>query len=153
MIAQRRPPKAASGTARNIDALARKNAAEAGIRNALFLKGVVEAIPLPAESVDVVISNCVINLSPGKPAALTEIARVLKPATSLPRTTSHPTSGPSAAAMSATSPGPSPKRIRSSLAAAGFNEVNVTFTHEVADCMHGAIVKARKPTEPESRGF
>ena len=60
-------------------ALARRNAAEAGVRNAIFLKGVIEEIPLPAESVDLVISNCVINLSTDKAAVLTEIARVLKP--------------------------------------------------------------------------
>ncbi|MCA1681328.1 MAG: arsenite methyltransferase, partial [Actinobacteria bacterium] len=60
-------------------ALARKNAAEAGVSNVHFLKGVIEQIPLPADSVDVVISNCVINLSVDKPAVLTEIARVLKP--------------------------------------------------------------------------
>ena len=60
-------------------ALARQNAQEAGSANAIFLKGVIEEIPLPADSVDVVISNCVINLSVDKPAVLTEIARVLKP--------------------------------------------------------------------------
>src|SRR5215218_9904861 len=60
-------------------ALARKNADEAGIGNAIFLKGVIEDVPLPAQSVDVVISNCVINLSTDKPAVLKEMARVLKP--------------------------------------------------------------------------
>src|ERR671937_51903 len=60
-------------------ALARRNAAEAGVANVHFLKGVIEQIPLPASSVDVVISNCVINLSVDKPVVLTEIARVLKP--------------------------------------------------------------------------
>ena len=60
-------------------ALAQQNAAEAGVRNVHFLKGVIEQIPLPAASVDVVISNCVINLSTDKAAVLTEIARVLKP--------------------------------------------------------------------------
>ena len=60
-------------------ALARRNAEEAGARNAIFLKGVIEAIPLPSDSIDVVISNCVINLSTDKAAVLTEIARVLKP--------------------------------------------------------------------------
>ena len=60
-------------------ALAQRNAAEAGVANAIFLKGVIEEIPLPADSVDVVISNCVINLSVDKPAVLAEIARVLKP--------------------------------------------------------------------------
>ena len=60
-------------------ALARQNQQEAGITNAIFLKGMIEAVPLPADSVDVVISNCVINLSTDKAAVLTEIARVLKP--------------------------------------------------------------------------
>ncbi|MBA3244649.1 MAG: methyltransferase domain-containing protein, partial [Actinobacteria bacterium] len=60
-------------------ALAQRNAAEAGIRNAIFLKGVIESVPLPGESVDVVISNCVINLSVDKPAVLLEIGRVLRP--------------------------------------------------------------------------
>ena len=60
-------------------ALAQRNAREAGVTNVHFLKGVIEQIPLPADSVDVVISNCVINLSVDKPAVLTEIARVLKP--------------------------------------------------------------------------
>jgi arsenite methyltransferase len=60
-------------------ALARRNARAAGVTNAIFLKGVIESVPLPAESVDVVISNCVINLSTDKVAVLTEIARVLKP--------------------------------------------------------------------------
>src|SRR5438876_3090703 len=60
-------------------ALAQRNAREAGVTNVHFLKGVIEQIPLPAASVDVVISNCVINLSVDKPAVLTEIARVLGP--------------------------------------------------------------------------
>jgi len=60
-------------------ALAQQNADEAGVRNAIFLKGVIEDVPLPAESVDVVISNCVVNLSTDKAAVLTEIARVLRP--------------------------------------------------------------------------
>ena len=60
-------------------ALAQANAAEAGVRNAIFLKGVIEEVPLPAASVDVVISNCVVNLSTDKAAVLAEIARVLKP--------------------------------------------------------------------------
>src|SRR5437868_9689537 len=59
--------------------LARRNAATAGVGNATFLKGLIEEIPLPDDSVDVVISNCVINLSTDKPAVLREIARVLRP--------------------------------------------------------------------------
>jgi arsenite methyltransferase len=60
-------------------ALAQRNAREAGVRNVHFLKGVIEAIPLPAESVDIVISNCVINRSVDKAAVLSEVARVLTP--------------------------------------------------------------------------
>src|SRR2546423_13312552 len=60
-------------------ALARRNAVEAGVTNVHFLKGVIEQVPLPADSVDVVISNCVINLSTDKPAVLSETARLLKP--------------------------------------------------------------------------
>ena len=60
-------------------ALAQRNAAEAGATNVEFLKGHIEAIPLPAESIDVVISNCVINLAADKPAVFAEIARVLRP--------------------------------------------------------------------------
>src|SRR4029453_6840271 len=60
-------------------ALARRNAAEAGARNVEFLKGHIEQIPLPAATVDVVISNCVVNLSVDKPAVFAEIFRVLKP--------------------------------------------------------------------------
>ena len=75
-----------TGTAYGLDmtdemlALAQRNARDAGVRNVHFLKGVIEQVPLPAESVDVVISNCVVNLSTDKPAVLAEIARVLRPA-------------------------------------------------------------------------
>lgn len=64
--------------------LAGRNRAEAGIENVGFLKGVIEEIPLPAESVDVVISNCVINLSADKARVLRETYRVLVPADGLP---------------------------------------------------------------------
>jgi arsenite methyltransferase len=59
--------------------LARKNKAEAGVENAEFLKGNIEDVPLPDEHVDVVISNCVINLSTDKPSVISEAYRVLKP--------------------------------------------------------------------------
>ena len=91
-------------------ALARKNAAEAGVTNAIFLKGVIEDVPLPAGSVDVVISNCVINLSTDKAAVLTEIARVLKPggrvgvSDVVAEDRLSPRSAPSAARTSAASP-------------------------------------------------
>jgi arsenite methyltransferase len=60
-------------------ALARENQRKAGVENVEWLRGEIEAIPLPAETVDVVISNCVINLSGDKPKVLAEAARVLKP--------------------------------------------------------------------------
>jgi arsenite methyltransferase len=139
-------------------ALARRNAEEAGTRNAIFLKGVIEQIPLPAESVDVVISNCVINLSTDKPAVLTEIARVLKPGgrigisdvvaedrlTSAERAERSSFVGCIAGALSK-------GEYEAGLEAAGFDEIDVTFTHEVADGMHGAIVKAVKTRAPERR--
>ena len=105
-------------------ALARRNAAKARATNVHFLKGLIEAIPLPAESVDVVISNCVVNLSTDKRAVYGEIQRVLRPGgrvgsrTSWPRTGSLPKTAPSAEAMSVASPGRSPRRsiARGSLA-------------------------------------
>src|SRR6476659_927396 len=60
-------------------ALAQANAAQAGATNVEFLKGHIEALPLPAESIDVVISNCVVNLAADKGAVFAEIARVLRP--------------------------------------------------------------------------
>jgi ubiquinone/menaquinone biosynthesis C-methylase UbiE len=132
-------------------ALARTNAAEAGVTNVRFLKGLIERIPLPAESVDVVISNCVINLSTDKPAVLAEIARVLRPGgrigvvdvvaedrlTPAERTARGSFAGCIAGALSS-------GEYVDGLEAAGFEDVSVEFTHEVADGLHGAIVKARK---------
>ena len=133
-------------------ALARANAAEAGIANAIFLKGVIEEIPLPADSVDVVISNCVINLSVDKPAVLAEIGRVLKPGGRIgisdvvaedrlspaDRAERGSYVGCIAGALSAS-------EYVAGLEAAGFDDVTVDFTHEVADGLHGAIVKAARP--------
>ncbi len=132
-------------------ALARRNAAEAGVRNVHFLKGHIEAIPLPAESVDVIISNCVINLSVDKPAVLAEMARVLAPGGRLgisdvvaedrlspdERAERGSYTGCIAGALSRS-------EYERGLAAAGFEDVSVTFTHEVADGLHGAIVRAVK---------
>jgi len=145
-----------TGTAYGLDmtdemlALARRNAAEAGTQNAHFLKGQIEAIPLPADSVDVVISNCVINLSGDKPAVLREMARVLRPGghvgvsdvvaedhlTPAERAERGEHVGCVAGALSRS-------EYVEGLEAAGFEDVTVEFTHEVADGMHGAIVKAR----------
>ena len=133
-------------------ALAQRNSREAGMRNVHFLKGVIEAIPLPAESVDVVISNCVINLSVDKAAVLSEVARVLTPGgrigisdvvaedrlTAEERAACGSYVGCIAGALSK-------GEYEAGLEAAGFSDVTVDFTHEVADGIHGAIVKARKP--------
>ena len=141
-------------------ALARQNAADAGITNVHFLKGVIEQIPLPADSVDVVISNCVINLSVDKPAVLTEIARVLKPGgrigisdvvaedrlTPEERAERGSYVGCIAGALSK-------GEYEAGLEAAGFEQVSVEFTHQVADGMHGAIVKAAKTHEPKRKGL
>jgi arsenite methyltransferase len=150
-----------TGTAYGLDmtdemlALAQQNAADAGVTNVHFLKGVIEEIPLPAESVDVVISNCVINLAVDKPAVLTEIARVLKPGgrvgvsdvvaedhlSAADRAERGSYCGCVAGALSK-------GEYIGGLEATGFEQISVEFTHEVADGMHGAIVKAVKTSEP-----
>jgi SAM-dependent methyltransferase len=141
-------------------ALATTNAREAGVSNVHFLKGVIEQIPLPASSVDVIISNCVINLSVDKPAVLTEMARVLRPGgrigisdvvaedrlSASERAERGSYVGCIAGALSKA-------EYEAGLWAAGFEHVSVEFTHQVADGMHGAIVKAVKTEEPERKGL
>ena len=138
-------------------ALAQRNAAEAGIGNAIFLKGVIEAVPLPAESVDVAISNCVINLSVDKPAVLLELARVLRPGgrIGISDVVAEDRLAPDERAERGSYVGCIAGALSQSeyvegLEAAGFEDVSVTFTHEVADGMHGAIVKATKPVRVEA---
>jgi SAM-dependent methyltransferase len=132
--------------------LARANAAEAGATNVEFLKGHIEDVPLPDDSVDVVISNCVINLSVDKPAVMAEMFRVLRPGgrvgvsdvvaedhlTPAERAERGSYVGCIAGALSVT-------EYRESLVAAGFSDVDVTFTHGVGDGLHSAIVHAVKP--------
>jgi arsenite methyltransferase len=132
-------------------ALARRNAADAGIPNVTFLQGLIEEIPLPDASIDVVISNCVINLSTDKPSVLREIGRVLRPGGRIgisdvvaedrlePEERAERGSyvGCIAGALSTS-------EYADGLRAAGFDDVSVEFTHEVADGMHGAIVRAVK---------
>jgi ubiquinone/menaquinone biosynthesis C-methylase UbiE len=131
--------------------LARRNAAEANATNTIFLKGLIEEIPLPSGSVDVVISNCVINLSTDKPAVLKEIGRVLRSGGRIgisdvvaedrlapaQRAERGSYVGCIAGALSKT------EYVRG-LEAAGFAQVTVEYTKEVADGMHGSIVKAVK---------
>jgi arsenite methyltransferase len=132
-------------------ALAQTNAAKAGTRNVHFLKGHIEDIPLPANSVDVVISNCVINLSTDKPAVFRELARVLKPGGRLgvsdvvaenhllpsERMERGSYVGCIAGALSK-------REYERGLAEVGFEDVTVEFTYEAADGMHSAIVRAVK---------
>ncbi|MGH2934122.1 MAG: arsenite methyltransferase [Gaiellaceae bacterium] len=155
-----------TGTAYGLDmteemlALAMRNAADAGVGNVHFLKGVIEQIPLPAESVDVVISNCVINLSVDKPAVLMEIARVLKPGgrVGVSDVVADDRLSPDDRAERGSYVGCIAGALSRSeyiggLEAAGFEDVSIEFTHEVADGMHGAIVKAVKTRHPEAKGL
>jgi arsenite methyltransferase len=135
-------------------ALARRNAAEAGATNVEFLKGQIEAIPLPAETVDVVISNCVVNLAVDKPAVFAETFRVLKPGgrigitdvvaedhlSAADRAERGAWVGCIAGALSKT-------EYEAELAAAGFTDVSVSFTHQVGDGLHSAIIKATRPAD------
>lgn len=132
--------------------LARANAAEAGATNVEFVKGAIESVPLSDASVDVVISNCVINLSTDKPAVLAEAYRLLRPggrfgvsdvvaedhldAAQRAERGSHV--GCIAGALSIS-------EYHDGLASAGFTDTSVTLTHEVADGMHSAIIRASKP--------
>ena len=141
-------------------ALARQNAAAAGVTNVHFPKGVIEQIPLPADSVDVVISNCVINLSVDKPAVLTEIARVLEPGGRIGISDivaedhlTPPERGARGSYVGCIAGALSKGEYEAGLEAAGFEQVAVEFTHQVADGMHGAIVKAVKMTTPEVKGL
>jgi SAM-dependent methyltransferase len=140
-------------------ALAQRNAAEAGATNVEWLKGHIEAIPLPAASVDVVISNCVVNLAADKPAVFAEIARVLRPGgrigitdivaddslTPARRAELGSYAGCIAGALSFS-------EFRAGLESAGLEDVSLTVSHEVADRMYSVIVKARKSSEPAAIG-
>jgi arsenite methyltransferase len=138
-------------------ALARRNATEAGARNVEFLRGYIEDIPLPAETVDVVISNCVINLSTDKPRVFGEMHRVLvaggrigltdvvseNELTPEQRADRGSYVGCIAGALSF-------DEYRSGLRAAGFEDIEVTPSHSVGEGMWSAIVRAVKGAgEPE----
>jgi SAM-dependent methyltransferase len=133
--------------------LARANAIKAEATNVEFLKGEIEAVPLPDAAVDVVISNCVINLSTDKDAVLAEMFRVLVPGgrigvtdvvaedhmTQADRTAAGSYVGCIAGALSRA-------EYLAGLAAAGFADASVTFTHEAAPGMQSAIIRAVKPS-------
>lgn len=133
-------------------ALAESNKTRAGATNVEFLKGTIEDVPLPDGAVDVVISNCVINLSTDKPTVLAEMFRVLTPGgrigisdvvaedrlTPEQRAERGSYVGCIAGALSQT-------EYLDGLAEAGFTAASVEFTHEAADGMHAATIRATKP--------
>jgi arsenite methyltransferase len=132
--------------------LARRNAAEAGIGNVKFVKGHIEAIPLPDDAVDVVISNCVINLSGDKPQVLREAARVLKPngrfAVSdvvADEGMDDETRADMAAWTGCIAGALTRDEYESGLRAAGFTDVEIRETHRVHEHAASAIIRARKP--------
>ncbi len=133
--------------------LARRNAEKAGATNVEFLKGTIEAIPLPGASVDVVISNCVINLSADKATTLREAARVLRPGGRLAisdvvadpemdeatRADMQQWTGCIAGALTR-------EEVAAHLTAAGLTDIEITETHRVHRHAGSAIVRARKPS-------
>jgi SAM-dependent methyltransferase len=132
--------------------LARRNAAQAGVTNVEFVKGYIEDIPLPEDSVDVVISNCVINLSGDKHRVLAEVARVLKPGgrfavsdviadpdmDDATRADMAQWTGCIAGALSR-------EEFASTLTAAGLVDIEINETHRVHEHAASAIIRARKP--------
>ncbi|KUN09271.1 arsenite S-adenosylmethyltransferase [Streptomyces yokosukanensis] len=140
-------------------ALALANAATAGVTNVEFLKGTIEAIPLPARTIDVVVSNCVINLSVDKPAVFAETFRVLKPGgrIGVSDVIAEDTLTPDQRAQRGDYVGCiagalSFAEYREGLEAAGFTAIEITPTHAVADGMHSAVVRASKPAGPTVAG-
>ncbi len=132
--------------------LARKHQAEANATNVEFLKGTIEDIPLDAETVDVIISNCVINLSYDKPAVLSEMFRVLKPGGRIGIADVIAEDGLSEADrlergswVGCIAGALSFDEYATGLRDVGFTDVSIDSTHTVADGMHSAIVKASKP--------
>jgi arsenite methyltransferase len=131
--------------------LARRNAAKAGAQNVEFLKGQIEDLPLPDASVDVVISNCVINLSVDKPSVLAEMFRVLVPGGRIGITDvvaedhMSPADRAAGSYVGCIAGALSRSEYADGLTAAGFTEASVTFTTEAAPGLHSAIVRAVKP--------
>jgi ubiquinone/menaquinone biosynthesis C-methylase UbiE len=138
-------------------AAAEANKANAGATNVEFRKGTIEDIPLADASVDIVISNCVINLSTDKPAVLAEIFRVLVPGgrIGISDVVAEDHLSPDQRAERGSYVGCiagalSQQEYRDELTATGFTDASVTFTHEVAKQIHGAIVTATKPVTPSN---
>jgi arsenite methyltransferase len=140
--------------------LAVRNASEAGVTNVEFVRGTIESVPLPSSTIDVVISNCVINLAADKAAVFREIARVLRPGgrvgvsdivaddalSPAERAERGSFAGCIAGALSFS-------EFRAGLAAVGLVDVEVVPTHAVADGLHAAIIRATKPLVAPTRGL
>lgn len=132
-------------------ALANKNKVEAGVTNAEFLKGYIEEIPLPSNTIDVVISNCVINLSSDKSKVFSEMARVLKPGGRIGVTDivaeNHLTASDRAergSYVGCIAGALSFEEYENGLSTAGFSEISIEPTHAVAQEMLSATIKATK---------
>jgi len=133
-------------------ALARAHAADAGVSNVEFVKGYIEEIPLADASVDVIVSNCVLNLSADKPRVFGEAVRVLRPGgrfavsdvvadpdmDAATRADLDAYTGCIAGALTE-------DEFRAGLTAAGFEDVEVRVTHRVHPHAASAIIRARKP--------
>lgn len=133
-------------------ALARANAHEAGVANAEFVKGYLEQMPLADDSVDVVISNCVINLSGDKPRVLREAARVLRPGGRLAVSDviadadmDEATRADMAAWTGCIAGALTEGEFRDALATAGLEDIEIRETHRVHAHAAAAIIRARKP--------
>jgi len=132
--------------------LARQNARDAGVHNVEFVKGYLEELPLPDASVDVVISNCVINLSGDKPKVLAEAARVLKPdgRFAVSDVIADPdmdeaTKADMAAWTGCTAGALTETAFRQALADAGLEDIKIQETHRVHEHAAAAIIRATKP--------
>jgi ubiquinone/menaquinone biosynthesis C-methylase UbiE len=152
---------APGGTAYGLDAspdmlgLARANAAAAGVANATFLYGHIEDIPLPGGHVDVIISNCVINLSTDKPRVLAEAFRVLRPGGRLGVSDVVAGEGTDPAVragaeqqVGCVNGALTQAEYRDLLHAAGFTAVTIRLTYDAAPGLHAAIIQAAKPASP-----
>src|SRR3954470_16628364 len=132
--------------------LARANQAKSGLTNVHWLKGHIEAIPLPADTVDVVLSNCVINLSTDKPAVLREAARVLKPGGHFAvsdvvadHDMDAATRADLAQYVGCIAGALTRDQYERYLTDAGLTDIEITETHRVHEHAGSAIVRARKP--------
>jgi ubiquinone/menaquinone biosynthesis C-methylase UbiE len=131
--------------------LARANQRQAGVENVEFLKGAIESVPLPDDSVDVIISNCVINLSADKPSVFAEAARVLRPGGRFAVTDIVADPGMDEATRrdmaqwtGCVGGALTEQEFRAGLEAAGFERVEIVETHRVHDQAGSAIVRAQR---------